>query len=69
MNPLTTARLPRSSSGAVLLSFALSAGHFFNKLSFSRNDRLGLLQKVLMIASIKNFGAFSTGTYRKFSCQ
>jgi len=28
MNPLTTARLPRSSSGAVLLSFWLSAASF-----------------------------------------
>ena len=39
MNPLTTA----DSLG--LLSFALSARHFFNELSFSRNDRLGSLQK------------------------
>ena len=44
MNP-TTAQEARSSSGAVLLPFALSAERFFNELGFSRNDRLGSLQK------------------------
>lgn len=46
MNPLTTARLPRSSSGAVLLPFWLSAASFLLGLVFPPCSQGSAMRKI-----------------------